>query len=482
MDIGGVFKSGAFLLVIVLCAKTFHYFTTVGYQKAYSQSVHQCKLKLYNLFLANRLNVLYEIGQGESLEKINDDFLKAAEKKVEMLPSFWAGIVTTAAYTLFIGLNSSASVFILLSISLLQLFPPLIVKKRLQINYDDCREIEAQLTDFTVEAYRGFSTIKMYQLKNWWMHRLRKLHQRYEKIGKTSIYANQGQMAMEKFLDNIMQYGTYGLIGLIVLFGYETIETGVQVIALSAGLYGAVRGIFSSALNFSIARMAEKRISELLRSSSEEGLEVNNSEITLCNVDYSYNDKTIFKNANTTFNGDALTVIKGENGIGKSTLFQLIVGLLECKNGSVTIGGVAPSLLSSENFPKNICYLPQNDLDTALTAQELYQMIVPDRYEDAVALCKELQLSKQQICTAKINELSGGERKKVFLAFAFTVNPRFLLLDEPTNSLDEHGKRKLHELLKKRHGGALIITHDAIFDDLATNSFKISKGGIYREY
>jgi len=87
-------------------------------------------------------------------------------------------------------------------------------------------------------------------------------------------------------------------------------------------------------------------------------------------------------------------------------------------------------------------------------------------------------LTDKQLNEMKIRELSGGERKKVFLSIAFAINPPVLLLDEPTNSLDEGGKKILWSLLKERNGGAVVISHENIFDELAEKIFVIEKGGI----
>ena len=79
----------------------------------------------------------------------------------------------------------------------------------------------------------------------------------------------------------------------------------------------------------------------------------------------------------------------------------------------------------------------------------------------------------------KISQLSQGERKKVFLALAFALEPRLLLLDEPTNHLDGAGKAVLLELLKERQGGAIIITHDELFDGLESCRYRLRQGRLY---
>ena len=97
--------------------------------------------------------------------------------------------------------------------------------------------------------------------------------------------------------------------------------------------------------------------------------------------------------------------------------------------------------------------------------------------ENIKKIAIELGLQEEILSETQISELSGGERKKVYLALGFGVNPKFMLLDEPTNSLDEKGKLVLKQLLKKYSGGAMIITHEDYFDDITDFNYMLNNGG-----
>lgn len=97
-------------------------------------------------------------------------------------------------------------------------------------------------------------------------------------------------------------------------------------------------------------------------------------------------------------------------------------------------------------------------------------------------LAKRFGITEDFIYQSKIDELSGGERKKVFLSLAFAVNPVLMLLDEPTNSLDEEGKILLRELLSDREGGTIVITHDTFIEDIMDYEYVIGKGNSDYEY
>ncbi len=71
-------------------------------------------------------------------------------------------------------------------------------------------------------------TIKLYQLKDWWLSHLEELFQAYIKIGSNSIFANRSEVGMYAVLDHVLKYGTYCLIGVFVLFGKTNLETGIR--------------------------------------------------------------------------------------------------------------------------------------------------------------------------------------------------------------------------------------------------------------
>ena len=103
-----------------------------------------------------------------------------------------------------------------------------------------------------------------------------------------------------------------------------------------------------------------------------------------------------------------------------------------------------------------------------VTARQLYQCTAGSSEKERVCIriAKELQVT-DSLLEKPINQLSGGECKKVYLALGMAVNPAFLFLDEPTNSLDKESKEVIKKLLKEYGGVCVIVSHEEVFDDLA---------------
>ncbi len=466
-----VFSLSAKLIFLLLGMKVFEVLSAIACQKASSQALHICKQKLYRQFLSNPLYRLYSADHGDTMEKLHDDFNTVTGKILSLYPSFLTGMFTFAVYFFFLARQSLGITLILTVISLIQFLPPVIVSRFLQINYDQNRDIEAQLSDFTLEGYHGFVTIKLYHLKKWWLTRLEEIHKNYMKVGNRAEATATAEYTLLELTKAISTYGTYGIVGLFILSGHASLDTGVQAIALSAGFFQAVRQISALLSDFAVAKTAETRLSDFFSDEEEIDHVLTDTMIQLQHVSYFYNNKQILSDTSISFLSDGITLIKGTNGIGKSTLFRLLTGQQLCTKGQITIGDISVSELGSSHFPKQIFYLPQEDAAFRITAMELYQMLLTDTLSTVSETAKHFGLSETLLCSSKICDLSGGERKKVFLSLAFTLNPSILLLDEPTNSLDEAGKQILLKFLASRTKPTLIITHETLFDDISANCF-----------
>ncbi len=488
-----VVMAGLELLALLVGFRLFETLSSIYLERAKSKALQRCRMELYGKFLEGSLSDLYSSDSGQSKERLNDDFNAVTEKIISIVPGLGTGLITAAAYFLFIARLNLLLAVALTILSLLQILPPMIVKKYLERNYTDTRNIEAVLTNFILEAHHGFPVLKLYKLQKWYGEKLKRIHKQYVKIGNRSIWAGNAEDAMDEFLSTILKYGTYALAGLLILYGMITLDAGVKAIALSGSFFAAVNTIFSSIPRFAVIRQAQGRLLEWydvaedskipeMAGTGNERVSLGSEDgITLSDVWLSFQDKEIYHGVTAHFPSRGLCLIKGANGIGKSTLFKLIIGLIPAGRGSVRIDGMEPKDFSGRDFPHRIFYLPQEDAEFEFTPREFYGMISGIDPARLNALAAAFQLDKVQLEGTKISGLSGGERKKVFLALALALNPALLFLDEPTNSLDEHSRSVLVGELRKRTGLTLLISHDPVFDAVCDCTYLVEKGGIALE-
>ena len=180
------------------------------------------------------------------------------------------------------------------------------------------------------------------------------------------------------------------------------------------------------------------------------------SAIKIENLTFSYYGyvKPVFENVSFSFDTNWKTGLIGRNGIGKSTLFKLLL------NQEVYQGKISKSV----DFIK----FPPNLSDTSKLGIELYKELISD--EEEWKLFRELNLLNvdEKLVYREFATLSKGEQTKILLAILFTREDGFLLIDEPTNHLDMDGRKIVSEYLKSKKG-FLLISHDRDFLDGCIN-------------
>ena len=180
------------------------------------------------------------------------------------------------------------------------------------------------------------------------------------------------------------------------------------------------------------------------------------STIKIENLSFSYYGyvKPIFENVSFSFETNWKIGLIGRNGIGKSTLFKLLLN-------EETYQGKIIKDVEFIKFPPNIA-------DTSKSGIELYKELMPDGEE--WKLFRELSLLNvdENLVYREFETLSKGEQTKILLAILFTREDGFLLIDEPTNHLDMHGRKIVSEYLKSKKG-FLLISHDRDFLDGCIN-------------
>ena len=180
------------------------------------------------------------------------------------------------------------------------------------------------------------------------------------------------------------------------------------------------------------------------------------STIKIENLNFSYYGyvNPVFENVSFSFDTNWKIGLIGRNGIGKSTLFKLLLN-------QETYQGKISQDVDFIKFPPNLS-------DTSKLGIELYKELISD--EEEWRLFRELNLLNvdENLVYRGFETLSLGEQTKILLAILFTREDGFLLIDEPTNHLDMDGRKIVSEYLKSKKG-FLLISHDRDFLDGCIN-------------
>jgi len=180
-----------------------------------------------------------------------------------------------------------------------------------------------------------------------------------------------------------------------------------------------------------------------------------NSIIEFENVSLSYGNRLILDNVSFKINEGQIFGMLGPNGVGKSTIFNLITGLITPKNGKIKINGQDvtnyPIYLRTKKF--KVGYVPQyggyfNDLTLHDNLKAISEIVIENknsRIERINYLISKFELDNLKDIKAKF--LSGGQKKKLVIALSLLSEPRVLLLDECFAALDVLTIKMLQEII-----------------------------------
>lgn len=177
-------------------------------------------------------------------------------------------------------------------------------------------------------------------------------------------------------------------------------------------------------------------------------------------VTFWYNEnRPILKEANFVIREGAKLTLMGQNGVGKSTLFSLIMGENDLKDGRIIKENEAKIAIAKQTIPHDKWDLSVREF-LLLNLEKSGKVYDIDKRAAEPFQTVHLPIS---FLDKKVKELSGGQKGRLLIAEALVQNPDILLLDEPTNNLDKEGVKNLTDFMKNYKGTVIVISHDENF-------------------
>jgi len=179
------------------------------------------------------------------------------------------------------------------------------------------------------------------------------------------------------------------------------------------------------------------------------------------NASKSYGDKTLFRGFDYKFGRNDFIGLVGKNGSGKSTLIKMMLGELQSDTGKVVVGDTVRFAHYSQDGLQG--GMDQRVIEVVKKVAENF----PTTEGKSISAAQLLErfLFSRKMHYLRVDQLSGGERKRLHLVQVLMKNPNFLILDEPTNDLDILTINVLEEFLIDFPGCLVIASHDRFFLD-----------------
>ncbi len=233
------------------------------------------------------------------------------------------------------------------------------------------------------------------------------------------------------------------------------------------------------------AMQSAKREREVLAGTQKPELK---QGIELVNVTFAYKKNPVLQHLSLNIPAGSFTTLVGSSGVGKTTVIDLVTGLLKPQYGQILIDGSSLEVLDLKRWRQLIGYVPQENLllhDTVLNNVTLNDPALDEndveyalRAAGAWDFVTKMQQGMHSIVGERGAQLSGGQRQRIMIARALVHRPRLLILDEATSALDPESTASICETLDKLRGDITIlaISHQPVLVNAADQVYRLQDG------
>lgn len=469
---------------------------------------NELQLQVYGTIFNAQWESLREYRKGDLINRINSDASLIASGAV----SWWPTVITFAAkfiytFVLIVMNDPIMAAIALMSAPVSALLSRFMIRK-MHNHSLKVKELSADIMSYQEDSFQNLQYIKSFGISDVINKRLIKKQQEYK---EESLNYNKVTVLM-----NIIM----GLVGITVTFvsyawgiyrlweGFITYGTMVMFLQLTLTLSNSFNSILSvipttinlgtsAARIISLENLPEEKSTptaeekKFINSNFKSGVSINCSSLS-----FSYSDKPserVLKNAGFSAGiGETIAIIGG-SGIGKTTFFRLLLGLLEPTEGEITFkGNNNETIKAGPSTRELIAYVPQGNTIISGTVAENLRLIKKDATDEEIITALKLSCAYDfvsklpQGINSQIGEsgngFSEGQIQRIAIARALIKDAPVLLFDEVTSALDEETEgRLLHNIQTHFKNKTIIfVTHKLNALDISDRVYKIDKKQLHR--
>lgn len=344
------------------------------------------------------------------------------------------------------------------------------------------------------EGYDYIKEIKIYNLKNFFIN---KFDKNVKEVNRTQKWSS----IIIEFPKNSLELLILFFFGIIYFIfsitNFEVSKTEIVILIVSYGT--ASLKIIPSSLRiinyFSVISNSIASIQEINKQIIFRNIENNKNikiydkknfvEIKNLNFFYPNNKKFYLKNLNFNMSTGEIIFLKGESGIGKSTLINLVCGLIKPKDGKITCNDndISQNL---NKWYEGISYVSQGSrlLDETILNNIVFENPVDQKkldYAIKISNSNEFINNYEKKLDYVVGEngsnLSGGQAQRIILARAIYKRPKILILDEFTSALDNENEKNIFESLKALKNDCIILisSHNSFVSSISDKIFELKR-------
>jgi ABC-type multidrug transport system fused ATPase/permease subunit len=449
----------------------------------FSYALNKKSFSIYNSVATRLLKIYLRQDYIKFTNRNSADFIKAITEDAQNITSIIQALLRIIAeafvllfvYLMLIIFNLSITLLVTL---ILGIVVTLITKKitpKIKIEGHKKNDIRLDIFKLLNKAFSNFKTIRIMRVEDVIFKDFGILSRGFSRVGVTaSVYSQLPKI--------IMEYIGYVIIFSIIIFSlmYEgTFSMSAALISVFAvSLHRMLPAVTKIVNDLNLILFMGKSVDivnaelKIESASVEPGVISFNKSIVLDGVSFSYNSSNeIIKDFNLVIRKGEKVAIIGESGIGKSTIADLIVGLIGPASGKVKVDNVVLDEKMKSDWNKRIGYISQNIylFDGTVAENVSFGRVYSEgKVMEALRKAKILDFvmaegGLQNIVGEGGIRLSGGQRQRIGIARVLYSDIELLILDEATSALDAATEleimREIYSLVDSMHLTMIIITH-----------------------
>jgi ATP-binding cassette subfamily C protein len=323
---------------------------------------------------------------------------------------------------------------------------------------------------------------------------LRKKARALKKALKKQVYASQALTAFQEPVS--VAFLALGLYIALVYWKFPVANVFMVMFLLSKllkklqkvqKLYQTMVKVESAFWSLKDKTLAAQRAQESLTGTYEPTL---TRSLRLENVSFAYDESLILENVSMRFPAGSFTAIVGPSGVGKTTVVDLVTGLLQPGQGQICIDDTPLEKIDLKKWRRMIGYVPQETMllhdsismnvtlgDKDLTAEDIEEAL---RAAGAWEFVSTLPQGMHSVVGERGQKLSGGQRQRIAIARALAHKPKLLILDEATTALDPESEAAICEIMQKLAGKITIlaISHQPALLKVADQAYRLQNKAV----
>ncbi len=374
------------------------------------------------------------------------------------------------------------------------------------------REATKDLAEAVIEYVSGMPVIKAFNLEG---ERFLKTENAFNKAKIFNIGFEKTAVPYIVATLTLTGLGTAAVVGMSAYSGGNTLELlpyMIMVIIFSMSAFAPINAIGMQISLLNMSKAALDRYDELskIKAIDEvfEDTKIESYDVEFKDVRFSYDEKEILKGVSLKIPQRKMTALVGRSGGGKTTITNLIARFWDTNHGTVTIGGVDISKISTEELYKHISMVFQkvylfndtiyNNIALGKEGASKEEIVMAAKKARCYDFIMALPEGFDTMVTSGGSSLSGGEKQRISIARAILKDAPIILLDEATASIDLDNERYIqeainelvkektliviaHKLSSIKHADKIVVINDGEICEQGTHDELLGNEGLYKE-